>query len=129
MRKEAERWLIQAEDELRDAKMLAEKGRYYLSLYLSQQSAGKALKALMYLHTKEPILTHSVSELISLASEIDPEFEKLKRAGRLDDYYIPTRYPNGLLGGVPSRYFTDEEEALEAIKLAERVIGLVKKFS
>jgi HEPN domain-containing protein len=39
----------------------------------------------------------------------------------------PTRYPNGLPGGVPSRYFDDPKEAEEAMKLAKRVIDLVEK--
>jgi HEPN domain-containing protein len=45
----------------------------------------------------------------------------------LDKYYIPTRYPNGLPGGVPSRYFDDPKEAKEAMELAKRVIELAEK--
>ncbi|MHA2334403.1 MAG: hypothetical protein ACXAEU_20420, partial [Candidatus Hodarchaeales archaeon] len=41
--------------------------------------------------------------------------------------YIPTRYPNGLPGGIPSRYFDDPEEAKEAKELAEDVIDLVEE--
>ncbi len=46
---------------------------------------------------------------------------------RLDRYYIPTRYPNGLPGGVPSQYFDDPEEAKEAMQLAKSVIDLVER--
>jgi HEPN domain-containing protein len=35
-----------------------------------------------------------------------PELEPLRElAGLLDPYYVPTRYPNGLPGGVPFEAF------------------------
>jgi len=43
------------------------------------------------------------SELIQLAEELDAEFEAVKRASKLDQYYSPTRNPNSLPGDVPSR--------------------------
>jgi HEPN domain-containing protein len=45
---------------------------------------------------------------------------------RLDQYYIPTRYPNALLGGVPSRFYDDREEAREAMELTRAVLELVE---
>ncbi|KKN06461.1 hypothetical protein LCGC14_1076970, partial [marine sediment metagenome] len=39
---------------------------------------------------------------------------------------IPTRYPNGLPGGIPSRYYDDPEEAENAMKLAKKLIDLVE---
>jgi HEPN domain-containing protein len=42
-------------------------------------------------------------------------------------YCIPTRYPNGLPGGIPSRYFDDPKEAEEAMQLAKSVIKLVER--
>ena len=123
---EALRWLAQAEEEFKDASTLANAGRYYLSLYLCQQSAEKALKAFIYLREEEPLLTHSVATLLKLASNIDRDFNSLKQAKRLDDYYIPTRYPNGLPGEVPARYYDDVDEAKRALSLSEEVLGLVR---
>ncbi len=37
-----------------------------------------------------------------------------------------TRYPNGLPGGVPSRYFDDPEEAEEAMTIARNAIELIE---
>ena len=39
---------------------------------------------------------------------------------------VPTRYPNGLPGGVPYEVF-DEVDAERAIKLSEEVVELVKR--
>ena len=123
---EALRWFFQAEEELKDAKDLSKAGRFYLSLYLCQQSAEKALKAFIYNSVSEPIFTHSVSVLIRLASEIDSDFAELTPARRLDDYYIPTRYPNGLPGGIPAQYYTDRDEAERALALSSKVVEMVK---
>ena len=125
-RAEAERWLAQADDEYKDADFLMQARRFYLSLYLCQQSAEKALKAFIYFKEQEPVMSHSISVLVDVAAAIDPDFETLVIAKRLDDYYIPTRYPNGLPGDIPSRYYTDEDEAKRALSLSDSVIRLVK---
>ncbi len=59
-----------------------------------------------------------------------PEEEALRwftQAKKLDKYYIPTRYPNGLPGGVPSRFFDDPKEAEEAMFLVRSVVELVER--
>jgi len=124
---EAIRWLTQAEDELKDALYLAESKRYYLSLFLCQQSAEKALKAFIYLKEEEPIFSHSVAILLNIATSMDPDFQSLKYTKRLDDYYIPTRYPNGLPGEVPSRYYDDPDEAQKALEWSKSIVELVRK--
>ena len=41
-------------------------------------------------------------------------------ARQLDQYYIPTRYPNGLPGGIPAEVFTDSQ--------AEDAVGRARAF-
>ncbi len=48
-------------------------------------------------------------------------------AGKLDRLYIPTRYPNGLPGGIPAEEF-NQEDASESMALAHQVIDHVKKL-
>jgi HEPN domain-containing protein len=126
-RGEALRWLTQAEEEFKDASNLMKAGRFYLSLFLCQQSAEKALKAFIYLKEEEPIFSHSVASLLKLAMSLDADFKPLKGAKRLDDYYIPTRYPNGLPGEIPSQYYDDPEEAEKALAWSEKILRLVRK--
>ena len=52
----------------------------------------------------KPVLM-SIDELAIMCSDIDEEFIQIRASKKLDQYYIPTRYPNGLPGGVPSRYY------------------------
>jgi len=59
-------------------------------------------------------------------AERDLEFRALKpKAAPLDHYYVPTRYPNSLPGGIPAEAF-DEVDARRALALAGEVIRLVK---
>jgi HEPN domain-containing protein len=123
---EAYRWLAQAEEEYKDAELLMRAQRYYLSLYLCQQSAEKALKAFIYFKEQEPVFSHSIAVLVNVAAALDPDFEALTNSKRLDDYYIPTRYPNGLPGDIPSRYYNDVEEVKRVLALSYSVIKMVK---
>jgi len=130
-REESLRWFTQAKDEFLDADDLRKRGRYYLALFHFQQSAEKALKAFLYLKVEsfEVFYTHSIDDLLEMTFEVDSDFQQVAQAKKLDKYYIPTRYPNGLPGGVPSRYFDDPKEAEEAMVLAKSVVELVEKKS
>lgn len=125
---EALRWFTQAKDEFEDADELRKRGRFYLALFHFRQATEKALKAYLYLRAEsiEVFRTHSVGDLVEMALEVDRDFKKIAAAKKLDKYYILTRYPNGLPGGVPSRYFDDPGEAEEAMLLARNVVKLVE---
>ncbi|BBM70904.1 hypothetical protein RmaAA213_27500 [Rhodothermus marinus] len=49
------------------------------------------------------------------------EADLLDAAKVLDKLYIPTRYPNGLLEGAPTEFFT-RQEAEHAIRCAEAIL-------
>lgn len=122
---EGRRWLLQAERDLDDAIFCLNGGRYNLACFLAQQASEKALKAFLYAKGEERIFSHSVADLLKRAIKHDKEFERCKNASVLDKYYIPTRYPNGLPGGVPYEAF-DEVDAKRAIELAKKLIEVVK---
>lgn len=128
-REEALRWLLQAQDEFNDAEFLRQRGRFYLALFHFQQAAEKALKAYLYLRVtdRQVFFTHSVDELLQMVQEIDTDFASLTQTRKLDQYYIPTRYPNGLPGGVPSRFYTDPKEAEEAMALSRDLLELITR--
>ncbi len=86
------------------------------------------MKAYLYNITKseEIFFTHAIYELNKTLTNYYENIKKIEPASKLDEYYILTRYPNGLPGGVPSRFFKDEKEAQEAMDLANLVIEFVK---
>ncbi len=129
---EAKRWIIQAIDEYNDAEEIRKLNKFYLALFHFQQAVEKALKGFLYFKSQSIYIfyTHSIEELLKYAIKIDKEFENFKKVKKLDRYYIPTRYPNGLPGGIPSKVFDDPEEALEASNLAKEIIDFIKnKFN
>ncbi len=123
---EGRRWLFQGEQDLNDAEFNLSGRRYNVACFLAQQSAEKALKAYLFSKGAEEVWGHSVAELCKDAQTFDPGFKQLETiAGPLDKYYIATRYPNVLPGGIPSKAF-DENDAKNAIRLAKEVIDFVK---
>ena len=125
-RDEAERWLRQAESDLAFAALGAREGFPAQACFTSQQAAEKALKAVLYLSGIRFAPGHSVVELLDRAGAAvaDTDAAPLRRledsARQLDQYYIPTRYPNGRPGGVPAEVFTDTQ--------AEDAVGRARTF-
>ncbi|MBC7251695.1 MAG: HEPN domain-containing protein [Anaerolineae bacterium] len=126
LKREGQRWWRQAERDLDDARYAFAGERYNLTCFLAQQSAEKALKAYLYSQGMEMVWGHSVRELAEMAAEFDAEFIALaEEVAPLDQYYIPTRYPNGLPGGVPFEAF-NEEDGQRGLRMAERVLEAVR---
>lgn len=116
---EASRWRRQAEQDLDDGAYALAGDRFHLACFLAQQSAEKALKAVLYARGAETVWGHSVAQLCDDLAELDNRWQELKaKVAFLDRYYIPTRYPNGLPGGIPAEAFRhqDAEEALAAVR-------------
>ena len=122
-RAEALRWLNQAENDLSYAALGISGGFYAQVCFQCQQIAEKALKSIHYGKLKKRIVFgHSIVEL---AKELDFEKERIIECGILDQYYIPTRYPNGLPGTVPYQVYT-HRQAKEAYQTAEKIIKIAK---
>jgi HEPN domain-containing protein len=124
---EAARWLTQAEYDLRAAQTNADSELYAYACFIAQQAAEKALKAILYAYGARQVLGHSVADLSRQAAKKDKSLEPLTaQAAKLDRFYIPTRYPNGLPGGIPAEVY-DRADGDEAIQLARQVVDTVKK--
>lgn len=109
------------------ARASAVAGHYEWSCFQAQQATEKGLKALLLRQGKRHFLSHSVHDLLQEIRSFAPEFESVSEARRLDEYYVPTRYPNGLPGTVVPHDFYTEKEALECLDLAESVLRLISQ--
>jgi HEPN domain-containing protein len=122
---EGQRWLRQAQEDLRWAHHLAGQGAYHLACFLAQQVTEKALKAFLYAQGEEIVLGHSVERLCAAAAAYEPQFKSFARSWSiLDGYYIPTRYPNGLPDGIPADVYT-QQAANDAVALANEAVDFV----
>lgn len=117
-RGEAGRWVAQAEQDLGDARLLAEHGRYAPACFHSQQATEKALKGVLYAAGADVVLGHSVRDLCDEVAQLAPEVaERCPEWGALDQHYIATRYPDALPGGIPAQSYT-EAQARDALATA-----------
>ena len=127
-RNEGQRWLDQAQTDLRWTRHLFGEGAYYLVCFLAQQVAEKVLKAFLYAQGEELVIGHSVRQLCTRAASYDARFQQnLDAWAILDSYYIPTRYPNGLPDDIPAHVYNREIAAL-ALALAEAVVTQVESW-
>lgn len=128
MSEAAERWLTFAREDMRVAEMTLGEGIYNQACFHSQQCVEKALKGMIAHRGSMPPRTHALADLLGL---LPSEWLKDKRDDvlGLDNYYIPTRYPDALPGMLPEG-LPGQIEAEEAVNLArltlEKVTELVK---
>lgn len=116
---EAHRWWDQAQDDLAFVRWVHEEGRFFdKACFVAQQAAEKALKACLYASGERFVPGHSTYELWQSLSEKAAAIKDLaEHCRRLDRFYIPTRYPNGLPGGIPASFFSrsDLDQALQDV--------------
>ena len=125
MRREALLWLASAEEDLEDAKIAFELGRWFRVAFFSQQAVEKALKALFFVVLRrEPPKTHIITELYKQLREAGFRLDIEDELYFLNKYYVVTRYPDAA-NGLPSES-VDRWEAERALKIAERVIEVVR---
>jgi HEPN domain-containing protein len=118
---DARLWLSQAGNDLAYAELGAREGFHAQSCFQSQQVCEKALKAIHYgVLGKRFVLGHS---LVELAKEIGISGDLLEEMAVLDQYYIPTRYPNGLPGVAPFEVYS-RKQAETALATARTVVEL-----
>jgi HEPN domain-containing protein len=118
-------WLEQARRDLDTARYLFEGARYDAACFAAQQAAEKALKAALIWLAGDRPRTHQLGVLIDeVASHRADAVEALGDIAGLDPYYVTTRYPDAIGGGIPGASFFAPEGTL-AIERASRAVAYV----
>jgi HEPN domain-containing protein len=127
--KEARRWFLQSVDDYQFVKWVLREGVFFdKGCFISQQAGEKALKACLYALGKRRIIGHSLYEMADEISKHDPRYKEISsEAKRLDRFYIPTRYPNGIPGGSPFEVY-DKNDLARAYEDLDKVINLCRLF-
>jgi HEPN domain-containing protein len=129
-RAEATRWFQQALHDLRAVRWNIDGEFHSTACFLAQQAAEKALKSLLYYlgSRRTALMTHSLVEMLGVAGKAVPDLAPLLVMAReLDLHYIPSRYPNGLPGGFPHQFYS-QEVAERALASASDIISAVRAF-
>jgi HEPN domain-containing protein len=117
------RWLRQAENDQEYAQLGLRAGFFAQVCFQCQQICEKALKAIHYGQLgKRVVFGHS---LVQLAAELPLDRDLREELAVLDQYYIPTRYPNGLPGALPYEVYR-RKQAEQAVEVSRRVIELAR---
>ncbi|MSS70843.1 MAG: HEPN domain-containing protein [Candidatus Latescibacteria bacterium] len=127
---EAKRWFDQGVRDRAAAESNRTHGFHEVACFLCQQSAEKLLKAFLYLQGERMVIGHSTLSLAEKCQAYDERFAGVLDACRkLDQLYIPTRYPNGLPDKTPGEFFneTSSREALESLQPIFALVSEVMK--
>lgn len=123
MANRAHDWLAQAERDLRHAERSRRAGEHEWVCFAAHQAAEKAVKAL-HLHLGQEAWGHVVARLLSELPVSVPE-ELVERARVLDNFYVPSRYPNSHTEGAPFEHYGPLQSE-EAIEHAGAILGFVR---
>lgn len=118
-------WLERASQDLAVARLVLREGYTAHACFLAQQTIEKALKAYLLGQASAYPRLHKLDELLSECMALDPAFHTfLADCIMVDQYYIPTRYPDSVAGvgpgGIPS-----ESMAADAVRAAEEILNFV----
>ena len=116
-------WFRQAGRNLEQAQSSQTEERHEWACFAAQQAAELAVKAL-HLKKGQEAWGHSVARLLTELPMPAPA--GLVDEGRvLDNFYVPTRYPNGHPEGPPFQHYGSLQSD-EAIKYAGEIIEFVR---
>jgi len=125
----ADRWLQMAADDLAFAQLGLQHGYHANVCFLCQQAAEKALKGLLVKHTGQHPRVHNLVELTNRCQPLAPEVSGLQDSARiLDQYYLPSRYPDGVPGGATPGWPT-AEHAREALTIAQSILEFCRSVT
>lgn len=115
-------WLAKATSDLKSSRKLIKDDDETLdsAAYFTQQSTEKALKSYL-IFKKQPIpRTHDLEKLLANCMKFDSSFNNLLEDSLvLSPFAVYSRYPD-------DRFFIEQEEVIEAIKRAKKILRFVK---
>jgi HEPN domain-containing protein len=115
-------WYAQAKRNLEQAESSKAESRHEWACFAAQQAAELAVKAL-HLAWGQEAWGHVVAQLLADLPERPPS-ELIEQAKVLDNFYVPTRYPNGHPAGAPFTHYGSIQSE-EAIRYARAILGFV----
>jgi len=118
-------WFAQAERDLEHAHAAQRDGRHEWACFAAQQAAEKAANAL-HLRLGQEAWGHAVARLLAeLPPPAEPPADLIEKGKVLDNFYVPTRYPNGHPEGAPFEHFGPIQSG-EALRYAGEILEFVR---
>ncbi len=116
-----QRWFDKAAEDLEVAHLTFDEEYFSHVCFLSQQVIEKTLKGFLLARNGRYPRSHNLIELLDLCLPLDDQFSLFRSDFQIiDQYYMPTRYPDSIPGSLPSGV-PDQKEAKEAMEIAEQI--------
>ena len=123
-----DRWIEFARLDLRAAEVMLEAGLTAQACFHAHQSAEKALKALIQKESGRPApRIHGLQELLKHLPPCQRDRMAQAVLMEMDDYYIPTRYPDAIPGSL-SEGLPSHAQAEEAVSSSRAVCQCAAEF-
>ncbi len=120
-----QQWFDRAREDLQVARLVFQEEHFAHTCFLAQQSIEKTLKAYLLAKTNAYPRVHKLADLLTACEALDSTFAAYRAdCIVVDQYYIPTRYPDGVPGGLANG-LPGETEAREALNAADRILQFV----
>jgi HEPN domain-containing protein len=116
-------WLSQAERDLEQARASLRDGRHEWACFAAHQAAEKAVKA-VHLSRGQEAWGNVVAQLL-IELQFPAAAALVDRARLLDNFYIPTRYPNGHPSGAPFEHYGPVQSE-QAITYASQILEFAR---
>jgi HEPN domain-containing protein len=118
-------WLKQAARDLEQAEESRGSARHEWACFAAHQAAEKAVKAL-HLNRGQEAWGHVVARLLDqLPAEVRAPAELVEKGRSLDNFYVPTRYPNGHPAGAPFEHYGPLQSG-QAVDYAREILEFVR---
>lgn len=123
---EVANWLYYAEEDFQSARIMLKEHIYNKVCYFAQQTVEKILKAYLLHNHRDIIKTHKLVDLLEGIIKFDENYVDFQsEVVLLDRYYMPTRYPDALVGSLPEG-LPSENQSREAMEIAEKILEFTK---
>ena len=121
----ADDWFKQAQRDFELAEDAQRSERHEWACFAAQQAAEKAVKAL-HLSLRQEAWGHVVARLLrELPEHITVPSDLIDQARVLDNFYIPTRYPDSHPEGAPFEHY-GRLQSQEAIRHASAILTFIR---
>jgi len=118
-----QQWLDRAAEDLAVARLVLSEAHFSHACFLAQQCVEKSLNAFLLARKNNYPRAHKLVDLIAQCIAIDPGFSRFRDSCIvIDQYYVPTRYPNGVPGS-SAESLPGRQEAEEAVAYAESIMN------
>lgn len=121
-------WLFFAQSDLDSAEISLREEIYHHACFHAHQCLEKVFKAFLVGPETTPPKSHDLEDLLEKIGNRRRELLEFREEIKwMNEFYVPTRYPDAFVGSLPEGLPT-KEDAQKAVKIAKKIFEKEKKI-